>query len=222
MRQVIYLDESGDLGFNFSQPYQQGGSSRFLTIATVMLPINKTQLLERAVRHFYKKRNRPKRQELKSIHLSSKEKQQFANSIFNLKQQHSDIQFFAITIDKRRVKTSLRNNANALYNYAVKQLLIEIISQTKHVDLIVDARSERNNSRWNMAEYLEQMLIEESLKRPTINQSCNISSMSSHSSLPLQFVDYYVALVWSAFEFEQDRLAEFSQLDGVTQSLLFD
>ncbi|AZB91680.1 hypothetical protein DKE41_019025 (plasmid) [Acinetobacter pittii] len=38
MKACIYLDESGDLGWNFNHPYRQGGSSRFLTIACVITP----------------------------------------------------------------------------------------------------------------------------------------------------------------------------------------
>ena len=32
---TVYLDESGDLGWKFDKPYQNGGSSRFFTIACI-------------------------------------------------------------------------------------------------------------------------------------------------------------------------------------------
>jgi hypothetical protein len=34
----LYLDESGDLGWTLDKPYQAGGSSRYLTIATLIIP----------------------------------------------------------------------------------------------------------------------------------------------------------------------------------------
>jgi len=34
----VYVDESGDLGWEFAQPFRQGGSSRYLTIASLLVP----------------------------------------------------------------------------------------------------------------------------------------------------------------------------------------
>lgn len=39
---IIYLDESGDLGFNFSAPFRTGGSSRFLTIGALSVDPEKS------------------------------------------------------------------------------------------------------------------------------------------------------------------------------------
>jgi hypothetical protein len=33
----IYLDESGDLGWRFDKPYRYGGSSRYLTIVSLII-----------------------------------------------------------------------------------------------------------------------------------------------------------------------------------------
>lgn len=34
----VYFDESGDLGWSFDKPYGAGGSSRYLTIAFLIIP----------------------------------------------------------------------------------------------------------------------------------------------------------------------------------------
>lgn len=65
MRTLIYLDESGDLGWTFDKPYQQGGSSRKLSIAAIVIPENKIKLITRIVSAMYRKRNRPFSTELK-------------------------------------------------------------------------------------------------------------------------------------------------------------
>ncbi|MBW3010579.1 DUF3800 domain-containing protein, partial [Acinetobacter baumannii] len=49
MRTFIYLDESGDLGWNMEKPYQKGGSSRMLTLAAICLPENKVKYVQRIV-----------------------------------------------------------------------------------------------------------------------------------------------------------------------------
>ena len=35
---VIYVDESGDLGWQFDQPFRAGGASRYLTVACLIVP----------------------------------------------------------------------------------------------------------------------------------------------------------------------------------------
>jgi len=55
MALIIYLDESGDLGWNFTAPFRNGGSSRYLTIAAVCVPSAKIALPKRAVRKLYNK-----------------------------------------------------------------------------------------------------------------------------------------------------------------------
>jgi hypothetical protein len=37
----VYLDESGDMGWNFSAPYRHGGSSRYLCLAFLFLPLQR-------------------------------------------------------------------------------------------------------------------------------------------------------------------------------------
>ncbi|MCW1273023.1 hypothetical protein MXE29_17695, partial [Acinetobacter baumannii] len=113
---AIYLDESGDLGWTFTAPYGKGGSSRTLTIACVICPRDKTKHLNRIVTGFYKARKRPLNNELKSYDLSSKEKEQFVQQIIKLHSNHPDIKLLSITVNKKRVKTKLRNDPNALYN----------------------------------------------------------------------------------------------------------
>jgi uncharacterized protein DUF3800 len=55
MSSIIYLDESGDLGWNFTAPYRYGGSSRYLTIAALCVPSGKKHIPKRAIRELYDK-----------------------------------------------------------------------------------------------------------------------------------------------------------------------
>lgn len=50
----VYFDESGDLGWILDAPYRDGGSSRYFTIAYVLIPSEKSILLDRFIRRFYK------------------------------------------------------------------------------------------------------------------------------------------------------------------------
>lgn len=81
MRTFIYLDESGDLGWNMHDPYQHGGSSRMLTLAAICLPEGKAKYIQRIVRALYVKRKRPLKNELKSVDLNTADKELFLNLV---------------------------------------------------------------------------------------------------------------------------------------------
>lgn len=221
MRTLIYLDESGDLGWSFKQPYQHGGSSRILTIAAVACPEEKIKYLKRIVKGLYIKRKRPLKHELKSIDLNLTDKKFFVAELVKLKQAHPDIHLLSITVDKQRVANKLRQDPNVLYNYMVKHLLLDLICSKKYVDLIPDARSEKVNASWNLRHYLQQMIFERNVLLSVENESCHVTPMESRDHLELQFIDYYAGLVWAQYEFGAELLSEFLSLDGIENKRLF-
>lgn len=51
----IFLDESGDLGWTFNKPNRAGGSSRFITIAGIVIDEAHSKYLKRHIfRHIQK------------------------------------------------------------------------------------------------------------------------------------------------------------------------
>ena len=109
----IYMDESGDLGWKFDAPYRKGGSSRYLTIAFIMCPSNKSHKLDRIVKEIYKSRNVSfKDTEVKGSSLSIEEKDRIATLTKNLLDRDSDFHLISITVDKTKVKDHIRRDAN--------------------------------------------------------------------------------------------------------------
>jgi len=125
MNTSIYLDECGDLGWSLDKPYQKGGSSRYLTLAAVVVPTAKTHHISRVIRGLYKARNRKKSNELKSVDLSAHERSNFARELLEIRKKHSDIFFYAITVKKSGVNEQFRKHPNGLYNYMTKLMLLE-------------------------------------------------------------------------------------------------
>lgn len=65
MQISVYLDESGDLGWKFDHPYRNGGSSRYLTIAAILIHPDKRKHLKRVMKRLYVKTKTPPEQEVK-------------------------------------------------------------------------------------------------------------------------------------------------------------
>jgi hypothetical protein len=74
MPRKLYLDESGDLGWKFTAPYRNGGSSRFLTIAYIIIPAANHAICNRVVKNVYLKFGVNPKKELKATHLKLSQK----------------------------------------------------------------------------------------------------------------------------------------------------
>lgn len=221
MRTLIYLDESGDLGFTLDKPYQKGGSSRMLTLSALCVPEGKLKYIQRIVRAIYQRRKRPLKHELKSVDLNTADKALFLRLVHKLLLEHQDITIRCITVNKAKVSERFIKDPNVLYNYMVKLLLLKIICQSEYVDFMPDRRSERINAKWNMGEYLNQMIHEASLEHHIINKSCVMTPMDSAKCLELQFIDFFAGLVWARYEFFDDKMGQFMANNRLTNYKLF-
>lgn len=193
---TIYLDESGDLGWKFDSQYQRGGSSRYLTLAAVVVPDGLDHHLGRVVRGFYKKRKRSCRNELKSVELSRDERTVYARKLIELGCRFPELRFLSITVRKERVNQQFRDHPNGLYNYMAKLLLIDEFAKHDHVSFMPDERSVRIELRHAMDDYLRtELAIRNAKTRLTT------TPLSSKNSLELQFCDIFAGIVWSRHEF---------------------
>lgn len=192
----IYLDESGDLGWTFSAPYRQGGSSRFLTIAALVTPINKKHLPERVIRGLYTDRKWSTAKEKKWADMSGGARDDFVARAVKLHQQHTDISFFAMVVNKQNVQAHIRKDPNLLYNYMIKLLLVKEMAKHPDVLLVPDPRTIKLESGNSMHDYLQTNLwFTEGV--PTV---LTTKPQDSKKTLALQFADMLSGVVQSHFE----------------------
>ena len=123
MSWLVYLDESGDLGWNFSLPYRGGGSSRFLTIGALCVAPTKKHLLKRVVKDLYLKFGWNPAKEKKWSDMSAAERREFSESAAKMCVKHPDIELHCITVQKQNVLQHIRNDSNKLYNYMIGLML---------------------------------------------------------------------------------------------------
>lgn len=182
---VIYLDESGDLGWKFDAPYRQGGSSRYLTIAALIVPSDKTQHAKRLIRNLYERRKWKPGVEKKWSDMTPAAKLDFAEEVIKLHHVHNDIKYFVITARKENVWQHIRNDPNKLYNYMIKIMLLDEMARYERVTLIPDPRSIKVASGNSLHDYLQTELWMEK-KAATV---LNTNPQDSIKCLGLQFAD---------------------------------
>ncbi len=193
---MIYLDESGDLGWSFERPYRNGGSSRFLTIAALCVPVEKSHLPKRLIKKLYIKHKWPSDKEKKWAAMQEAEKADFANLANSLCAAHPDIALKSITVKKENVLLHIRQDGNKLYNYMIKFLLLQYMKAYDVVTLIPDPRSIKVKSGNSLHDYLQTELwfTEKSstkiITTPTDSKHC----------YNLQFADMVSGIVQSRHE----------------------
>ncbi len=192
----IYFDESGDLGWKLDKPFGKGGSSRYLTIAFLIIPVEKLHLPKRIVKKTYKFERRNTKIELKGKDLTKKGIEFFSYKIRYLLQNNKDIKIVTITVKKENVSFHIRQDPNKLYNYMINSALLDMIKDYPIVTLIPDPRSIKVESKNSMLDYLKIKLWFEKTSSTIIKEIFQ----ESHKNLNLQFVDFIAYILWSRYE----------------------
>lgn len=195
---LIYVDESGDLGWTFDRPYGDGGSSRYLTIAAMLVPDELDYLPSRKVKQLYKEGRWDITREKKWVDMSSISRSTFVRNALKLREVNDQILYKAIVVKKENVAQHLRRDSNKLYNYMLRLLLLEEMKKHRHVTLIPDPRSIKVDSGNRLHHYLEMMLYEAGVD--TVLETVN---RDSRACLNLQFVDMLSGAVGTHYEFRR-------------------
>src|SRR3989338_2318042 len=135
----LYLDESGDLGFDFVNKKP----TKFFTVCILALSgVQTNRKLISAVKVTLRRKLNPKKhrkrivQELKGRNTIIKVKQYFYNQVKAI-----NFGLYAITLNKRRVYERLTREKGRVYNWMARQVIDKIpfeINKGNRVELIID------------------------------------------------------------------------------------
>lgn len=183
----IFLDESGDLGFDFSKP----GTSKKFTIAllicenAIVYKNIKSAVKKTLARKINVKNKKMKVDELKGSNSSLAAKQYFLNLM-----PPSGWYIYAITVKKEKIHNHLRtkNVKNKLYNFVTKELFtsLNFPKSIHQVSLVVD-KCKNGADRTDFNAYIKTHL-ENTFKLDT---KIHIEHENSHNSPGLQAVDIF-------------------------------
>lgn len=201
-RSFIYLDESGDLGWKFDAPYRQGGSSRYITIAALIVSEDSVNDPPRAMRKLYTKFRWPTDREKKWATMSPEERAGFAVLAKKIASaSEGGIRFVSISAKKEMVQDHIRRDPNKLYNYLIKVLLLDEMAKYDEVMFFPDDRSIKVKSGNSLSDYLQtELWFSREVRTVLKTYPCD-----SSKNLSVQFADMLAGIAQSHY---QDRSSE--------------
>lgn len=184
----IFLDESGDLGFNF----KKSKTSKYFVI-TLLFVTNKQQV-ERSVKKIFKSfTTRERKFHYGSLH-AYKESPKTRMKLLNLMAE-KDISIVSLYLNKKKVYTRLHETKHALYNYVTNIVLDRIctkklIPKDEPICLVASRRETNRFLNDNFKEYLRKQV------ENNHNLNIEIKISAPHAEKGLQAVDM---ICWAIF-----------------------
>jgi hypothetical protein len=188
---TIYLDESGDLGFNFNK-----NSSKYFVIALFETNLSQKELkkLIRVSKERTIKNTKNRKFEIKgSCKNTSHETKIFL--LNKLLEKESNFKINAIIINKENIYDNLRDKSRVFYNYISKEVLKE--NSNKRIKLILDKKDRKERFTQEMNKYLID----------TFNSiELDLNHEYSHCYAGLQIVDVIANSIFRKFERDESEL----------------
>jgi len=182
----IYLDESGDLGFDFGK---RKTTKKFVITLLVCQSQNTVKEFQKAVRRtvrnkINKDKNKPGQIiELKRTNTALKIKKYFLKQI-----KASDWQLYTVVLNKSRVDAALRGKRDKLYNFLARFIIEKLPLQevSANVKLVVDRSKNREEIR-DFNHYLENYIQ----GHLPLNTGFDVEHLTSQENAVLQAVDLF-------------------------------
>ena len=213
MSSYIFMDESGDLGFDFTKKK----TSHYFVVTFLFAKDKKklNKLVRKIFRNFSKT-------EIKNHHgtlHAFKEKPVTRMRLLNLLSEQ-DVYILTVRMNKKNVYTKLQDEKHVLYNYVVNILLDrmirkKLVPQNKPVHFVASKRETNKFLNENFATYLKEQ------SKTNHKLDINIEIKTPSEEKGLKIVD---SLAWSFFrkyEHEDESYADIVKGKVVEENGLF-
>jgi hypothetical protein len=190
----LYLDESGDLGFDFFAKRP----SRFFTVTILVIKgVENNRALINAVKKTVRRKSyRKLSSELKGSHTSIEVKHYFYNLVFSI-----PFSIYALTLNKKRVYRELVSQKDRVYNFIARNVLdrIPFEKASTRIELIID-KSKNRQKTGEFNKYIVRQLKGHIDPRIPLD----IYHYISHENWGLQAVDLFSWGIYRKYE-KSDR-----------------
>jgi hypothetical protein len=191
----IFLDESGDLGFNFDKLK----TTKYFIIT--FLFIDRKRPIEKIIRSVHASLRKKYKMRDGTIHAYKEEPSTCTRVCRKLAENH--IKVMTIYLNKKKVFTKLQNEKAVLYNYVTNILIDRIMSKRlvnkKEAIFLIASRRETNKFlNLNFKNYLENQVA----ANHNINLTIEIKTPSEEKGL--QAVDMLSWAIFRKYEYGDD------------------
>lgn len=206
----IFLDESGDLGF------EKKGSSRWF-IFTIAFTSHHRRI-EKVIKSIRKKLRKKHQHftELHAYHADETTRRLVLQNLANI----DDLKILSIVLNKKKVYIDLQNQKNYLYNYTANILLDRlytkgIVSLGDPLVICIDRKDTNKRIRQNFEAYLES-----SLKRKG-PRKISVLLRGSHEDKCLQAVDFISWAIFRKYEWGDSSYYALIKSRIIEENMLF-
>jgi hypothetical protein len=152
----IYVDESGDLGFNFDK----AGTSKYFVVTFLFCPNHRS--IEKIINKTYDALSVNEKKRHSGIFHCYKEKPVVRQRVLRLLAER-DASVLAVILNKQKVYTKLQDEKHVLYNYVTNILLDRICTRKlipidQPITLIASRRETNRYLNSNFTSYLETQI----------------------------------------------------------------
>ena len=186
----LYLDESGDLGFDFVNKKP----SKFFTVTILVLCNTDNKKLSKAVKNTLRRKfkKNQKAEELKGSKCPAEIKKYFYKQAKNI-----NFSVYSITLNKIKVFERLRKDKERVYNYITRLVLdkVPIKSEISQIEIIID----KSKTKKNIFEF-NQYILRQIKRKYDPNVSLSIYHYDSKQNLNLQAVDMFCWGIFRKYE----------------------
>jgi len=209
----IFLDESGDLGFDFSK---KKTSNSF--VITFLFTDSKTST-EKIVKKIFQGFAKKKKKHHPGVLHANKENHETKEKVLHALSK-KDVRILTIWLNKRKVYTKLQNEKQVLYNYVTNILLDRICSGKlipveKPIQLIASKRETNKFLNENFKVYIESQMKD----RHQLQIQIDIKTQTEEKGL--QVVDFASWAIYRRREFGDDRYWQIIKHKIVEENALF-
>lgn len=188
----LYLDESGDLGFDFINK----NPSRFFTITILAIrTVENNAKIAKSIKITLRRKfniKKSKTEELKGSKCPIETKKYFYSLVKNI-----DFNLYSITLNKIRLYENLRKDKERVYNYIARLVLDKILFNTadQGIEIIIDkSKTKRNIFEFN------QYLIRQIKSKFDPRLPLYLYHCDSKEKLGLQAVDLFCWGIFRKYE----------------------
>lgn len=185
----LYLDESGDLGFDF---FTKRPSKFFTVTILVVKGFENNRRLIDAVKKTIKRKLPKGQTELKGAKDSLETKRYFYRQVVGI-----PFEIYAITLNKRRVYNNLAKQKDRVYNFIAKNVLdmIPVEDASTRITVFID----RSKNKTEIKEF-NDYIIRNTKARIDPRVPLDIVHHTSHENKGLQAVDTFCWGIFRKYE----------------------